>query len=454
MIETKSFYQKMLTLAVPIAIQSLITSSLQMVDSLMVGQLGVTSIAAVGVGNKITTILILILQGFGSGAAIFASQYWGRKDKENIKRILYLTVNIVTIFSLLFTVVILLFTKQFIHIFTDDQSVVESSVSFLRLISYSYLFTALTVVFSTILKSMGEVKFPLYISILAIGINSSLNYLLIFGNFGFREMGVEGAGLATLIARIIQSGLLFLLVRKSLALSLKTIKLNEVFDKILMKKYFSITIPSIINHAAWTLGDASYFWVYSQMGTNELAAVTMVDPLLFFFMALFIGMSDASQVMVGNSIGSRRNDEAFDYAKQFIKLTFGLSIVAGIGIVLITPTFLSIYKISDTVAGLAKSVLTVYAFLVIGKMLNMVNNIGVLRAGGDVKFVLYVDMVGVWVIGLPLAVAGAFWLHLPVYAVFALANSHEFLRAFIGIKRTFSKKWIRNVVAESYPRAS
>jgi putative MATE family efflux protein len=451
---TKSFYQKMLTLAVPIAIQSLITSSLQMVDSLMVGQIGVISIAAVGVGNKITSILILILQGFGSGAAIFASQYWGRKDREGIKRIFFLTVNIVTIFSLLFTVMILLFTNQVIHIFTSDEKVVEAGAGFLRIISFNYLFTALTVVFSTILKSMGEVKLPLYISILAIGMNTSINYLLIFGHFGFKEMGVEGAALATLIARITQSVLLFLLVKKTLSLSLKKLKRQDVFDRLLMKKYFTITIPSILNHAAWTLGDTSYFWVYSQMGTDELAAVTMVDPLLFFFMALFIGLSDASQVMVGNSLGANEKDQAYSYAKRFVKLTLGLSVIAGIGIVLVTPTFLSIYNISDKVAGLAKSVLMVYAFLVIGKMFNMVNNIGVLRAGGDTKFVLYLDMVGVWLIGLPLAAAGAFWMHLPVFAVFALANSHEFARALMGLKRTYSRKWIRNIVSESLARTS
>lgn len=452
--DTKSFYHKMLTLAVPIAIQSLITSSLQMVDSLMVGQLGVTSIAAVGVGNKITSILILILQGFGSGAAIFASQYWGRKDRDGIRRIFFLTVNIVTIFSLLFTAMILLFTNQVIHIFTSDERVVETSASFLRIISINYLFTALTVVFSTILKSMGEVKLPLYISILAIGMNTIINYLLIFGNFGFKEMGVEGAGLATLIARITQSILLFLLVKKALSLSFKTLKWHDVFDKVLMKNYFTITIPSILNHAAWTLGDTSYFWVYSQMGTDELAAVTMIDPLLFFFMALFIGLSDASQVMVGNSLGANLKEQAFDYAKRFVKLTLALSVIAGIGIVLVTPTFLSIYNISATVAAIAKSVLMVYAFLVIGKMVNMVNNIGVLRAGGDTKFVLYLDMAGVWLIGLPLAAAGAFLLHLPVFAVFALANSHEFARAVMGLKRTNSRKWIRKIVSDGFASTS
>jgi putative MATE family efflux protein len=440
------FMKRMLALAIPIAIQTLLTSSLHMVDSIMVGQLGVESIAAVGVGNKITTVLILVLQGFGTGAAIFASQYWGKRDTRGIRKILILTVGTVSIFSILFTAITLLFTEQMIGIFSDDPEVVALSKGFLQIMAISYLVTGLTVVFSTVLKAMGEVKLPLYISILAIIINTGLNYLLIFGNFGFAEMGVEGAAIGTLIARIIQTSLLFILIAKSLQLSVIT--RDELFDWSLMKRYFVITIPSIINHTAWTLGETSYFWVYAQMGTNQLSAVTLVDPLLFMFMALFIGLSDASMVMVGNNIGAHKEDLAFRDAKYFLLLTAVLSVFAGIGVVLLAPWFLTFYNINDEVAAFANNVLIVYAFLLLGKMLNMVNNIGILRAGGDTKFVLYVDMIGVWLIGFPLALAGAFWLSLPIWAVFALANSHEYIRVVLGIRRTFSKKWMRNVVME------
>ena len=442
----KQFYQKMFGLAIPIAIQTLLISSLNMVDSLMVGQLGVNSIAAVGVGNKITTILILVLQGFGTGAAIFSAQYWGKKDLNGIKKVLYLTFLIVTIFSLLFSLLILLFTASFIQIFTNDADVISLGTSYLRIIALSYFVTALTVLFSTILKSMGEVKRPLYVAIIAILLNTFLNYLFIFGHFGFAELGVEGAAIATLIARTIQAILLFVLIKQYLSLTIKSLNLKEMFDKTLLKRYLSVTIPSIINHALWTVGETSYFWVYAQMGTEQLAAATLIDPLLFVFMALFIGLSDASTVMVGNSIGANDEDKAVHYAKQFLMITFGLSILAVISIALMAPYYISIYNVTDIVAEQAKNILYVYAFLVIGKMLNMVNNIGVLRAGGDTKYVLYLDVIGIWIIGLPLALLGAFVWDLPIYLVFGLANSHEYVRAFFGIKRTFSRKWINNVV--------
>lgn len=293
---------------------------------------------------------------------------------------------------------------------------------------------------------MGEVKRPLYVAIIAIGLNTLLNYLFIFGKFGFAELGVEGAAIATLIARTIQALLLFVLIKQYLSLTIKSLNLKEMFDKALLKRYLSVTIPSIINHALWTVGETSYFWVYAQMGTEQLAAATLIDPLLFVFMALFIGLSDASTVMVGNSIGANDEDKAVNYAKQFLIITFGLSLLAVIGIALMAPYYISIYNVTDVVAEQAKNILYVYAFLVIGKMLNMVNNIGVLRAGGDTKYVLYLDVLGIWIIGLPLALLGAFVWDLPIYLVFGLANSHEYVRAFFGIKRTFSRKWINNVV--------
>jgi len=442
----QQFYKNMIGLAIPIAIQTLLISSLNMVDSLMVGQLGVDSIAAVGVGNKITTILILVLQGFGTGAAIFSAQFWGKKDLKGIRKILYLTSVIMTVFLLLFSVIIFIFTSSFIRIFTNDTNVIELGVRYLRIISFSYFITALTMLFSTILKSMGEVKRPLYIAIMAICLNTLLNYFLIFGHLGFPQLGIEGAAIATVIARSVQTFMLFIIIKQYLHLSFQTMKWKEAIDIPLMRRYFMVTIPSIINHALWTVGETTYFWVYAQMGTEQLAAVTLIDPLLFVFMALFIGLSDASTVMVGNCIGANDEYKAMDYAKQFLWITFGLSIISAMAVFAFSPVYISIYNVSDIVTTEAKSILIIYTFLLTGKMLNMVNNIGVLRAGGDTKYVLYLDVIGVGAVGLPLALLGAFVWELPIYLVFGLANSHEFVRAFFGIKRTVSRKWINNII--------
>ncbi|GAE32340.1 MATE family efflux transporter [Halalkalibacter hemicellulosilyticus] len=444
----KAFYKRMMALSVPITIQFLLTSFLSMVDSLMVGQLGEVSIASVGVANKITIILILITQGFASGAGIFAAQYWGRKDKVGISKILMITTTIISGFTIVASFFVVGFANQLINLFSPDQAVVELGSSYIKIIAISYFFTGITIILTVILRSMGEVKVPMYFSVFAILLNTLLNYLFIFGNGGFPELGIEGAAIATVIARVFHCVLMVLLIRQfNLFSTFRHIDMKEVFESGLIKSYFVISVPSILNHIFWTLGETSYFWVFARMGTNELAAATLIDPLIFLFMAVFIGLGDAASVMIGNSIGSERFKETYQYAKKFLWITLGLSIVASAGVLLVAPFFVSFYNISSSVAEYATSILYVYAIILPFKMLNQVNNIGILRAGGDTKFVMYLDLIGVWFVGLPLALIGAY-AGFPIYIVFGLANTQEIARILFGLKRTLSRKWMNVVVRE------
>ncbi|MCK0471237.1 MATE family efflux transporter [Halalkalibacter sp. APA_J-10(15)] len=444
----KAFYKRMMALSVPITIQFLLTSFLSMVDSLMVGQLGEVSIASVGVANKITIILILITQGFASGAGIFAAQYWGRKDKVGISKILIITTTIISGFTIVATFFVVGFANQLIYLFSPDQAVVGLGSSYIKIIAISYFFTGITIILTVILRSMGEVKLPMYFSVFAILLNTLLNYLFIFGNGGFPEMGIEGAAIATVIARTIHCVLMVLLIRQfNLFSAFRLIDMKEVFESGLVKSYFVISVPSILNHIFWTLGETSYFWVFARMGTNELAAATLIDPLIFLFMAVFIGLGDAASVMIGNGIGSERFKETYQYGKKFLLITFGLSIVASAGVLLVAPLFVSFYNVSSVVSEYAISILYVYAVILPFKMLNQVNNIGILRAGGDTKFVMYLDLIGVWLVGLPLALIGAY-AGFPIYVVFGLANIQEVVRILFGLKRTLSRKWMNVVVEE------
>ncbi|GAE24632.1 probable cation efflux pump [Halalkalibacter wakoensis JCM 9140] len=343
----------------------------------------------------------------------------------------------------------MVFPVQLIQLFSLDTQVVQLGASFITILAVSYFFTGVTILLTVILRSMGEVKRPMYISIFAIAFNTLLNYLFIFGNWGFPEMGIEGAAIATVIARTIQCVFMLILIMQfDLLGSLKGLQLTEVFDWPTVKNYFTISIPSILNHIFWTLGETSYFWVYARMGTDQLAAVTLIDPLMLLSMALFIGLGDASSVMVGNSIGAKEKDQAYDFAKRFLKITVILSIAVGLAIVSIAPIFVGFYNIPPIAADYAKSILLVYALIVPFRMLNMVNNIGVLRPGGDTRFVMYLDLLGVWLVGLPLALLGAY-LQLPIYIVFLLANTQEVARVIFGLRRTVSKKWMNDVISKN-----
>ncbi|UZH05443.1 MATE family efflux transporter [Heyndrickxia coagulans] len=444
--ENKGFYRRMLYFTVPITIQLLITSSLNMIDSIMVGRLGVDSIAAVGVSNKFTQIPTILFQGFASGATIFCAQYWGTKNKNGVSRSVLFVSVLTAFFSLFFSLLTQLFSKQILGIFSVDSDIVELGSQFLVIIGYSYVFTALSMIFAVALKTTGEVKRPTVYSVIALLLNTLLNYILIYGHLGMPALGVKGAAIATLISRIVQTGLLFSLLVKKEFITWEGVKKNlDVFHSSLSSKYVKVTMPSIINHATWTLGDTVFFWLYAQLGTDQTAAISLIDPVIFIFTCIFSGISDASAVMIGNEIGANRKEKAVDFAKKFIKITVVLSIIVGVLIIVTLSPILSLYHISPYIESLVHQVIYTYVIISVAKNLNYINNVGILRTGGDTKFVMWLDTLGVWACGLPLAGFSVFF-HLPLFAVYFFANSHEIIRAIFGVKRTLTNKWVQNIV--------
>lgn len=264
--EKRLFYKKMCAFALPITIQLMITSGLNIVDSIMVGSLGVESIAAVGISNKFTQFMVVILQGFASGATIFSAQYWGKNNRAGVKQTLILVTKIASLFSLIFAIFTLLFTPIILGIFSKDALVIAEAVPFLRIISASYLFTSLSMIFSVTLKTIGEVKRPTFYSVLTLLTNTFFNWILIFGPFGLPAYGIRGAAIATLLARIIQTLLLF-----SLFINKGILKIDPDNNQPLPKmnrQYWKITFPSIVNHLTWTMGELVFFWIYTRTGTD------------------------------------------------------------------------------------------------------------------------------------------------------------------------------------------
>ena len=442
----KNFYSKMWYFALPITVQLLITSGLNMVDSLMVGGLGVEAIASVGIANKYSQFLIFILQGFASGATIFCAQYWGRKDLTGVRRTLMLVMKFVTIFALLFSLFTIFYTKGVLSIFTKDEVVIREASTYLRIISLSYLFTGWSMIFNVTLKTMNIIHKPTIFSIITLLLNTLFNWILIYGPFGLPSYGIAGAAVATLLARLVQTLLLLDLLYENRLIGKAAPEVKPEVN--FPARYFKLTLPSIFNHFTWTMGDLTLFWIYTQVGTRATAAVSLVDPLVFIFISAYTGLSDASSVMIGQALGKGSFVKAKDYARRFLRLTLQLSAVTSILIVLFTPVLLSLYNITTEVEDLAKELLIVFAILSVFKHYNYINNVGILRVGGDTTFVMWLDTLFVWAYSIPLA----FFLQRAGVAfpiLYFAATSHDILRAIIGHRRTASGKWVRSLVSDA-----
>ena len=444
--EDKQFYKTLLHLAIPIAAQNLVSSSLNMVDTIMIGGLGEIEIAAVGQANQLFFLFSLLLFGVNSGSAIFTAQFWGKRDVKNIRRVLGIGLMTSIIAAAFFTVLALIFPKQVMSIFSSDIVVITVGSDYLRIVGWSYVITAITFTFSSILRSTEQAKIPMIFSIVALLTNTVLNYVLIFGKFGFPMLGVKGAAIATVIARVLETVLMLVFVYAKKHVPAASI--NEMMDLSMefVKNFFKTTIPVILNESLWALGMTVYAVVYGRIGTGAVAAVNISGTVEKIAMVFFFGISNAAAVMIGNRIGAGEEDKAYDYAKKLLTLGSLLAVVMGAILILSSGFILTFFNISYEVSIAAQRILWIFALFMPIKMFNLINIVGVLRSGGDTKFSLFLDVVGVWAIGIPLALFSGILLGLPVYWVVLMVAADEVFKIIFGFRRFTTRKWINNLV--------
>jgi putative MATE family efflux protein len=441
----KSFYGPLLTLALPIAMQNLITSSLNMVDTIIIGQLGETAIAAVGLANQVFFLFNLFLFGIYSGSAIFTAQFWGQKDIPNIRRVLGLSLISGFIIALIFFLAAFLMPEWILRCFSDDPQVIIEGSRYLRIISFSYLMNAVSFCYGFSLRSTGQVLLPMKVSFMAFGLNSLLNYALIYGAWGMPRLEVAGSALATLIARAVEMiVILYVVYHHHLT---PAAKLREMFHFSLafVKRFYQTTLPVIGNEALWALGTTMFAVVYAHMGTAVIAAVNISSTVEKISMVLFFGMSNAAAVMIGNQIGSGREDLALDYAKRFAVLGPCLGLLIGVSVLGMIHPVLGLYQVTPQVTETARLIIMIFALTVPIRVFNLINIVGILRSGGDTKFSLFIDTAGLWLIAVPLSfIAGLIW-NFPPYFVYLLATLDEAFKFFLGFWRLLSGKWINNL---------
>lgn len=442
----KKFLKAMLAIALPITLQNLITSSLNMVDTLMISSLGQASIAAVGLANQLFFFYFLIVFGINSGSSIFIAQFWGKDDIPNIKRILGLAVTLSSVVGVIFTIVAFFKPEFVMQIFIKEPEVVKLGSDYLRIVSLSYIITAIAFAYSVAARSIGQARMPMVVSAISFVTNTVFNYLLIFGKFGFPELGVKGAAYGTLIARIVELGFILYASYSNLGPLNATIKELTDWNKEFVNRYLKTTYPVILNEGFWALGQVMYSIAYARIGEEATAAVQIATTIQNVFMVISRGLANACTVMVGNKIGAGDEEEAYNYATQFLTMATLFGLVLGITLSLSPDLTLKLFRnLEPNLYNLSKKMLVVMGIFFFLKMFNSTLIVGVLRGGGDTTFSLVIEMGAVWLVGVPLAFIGALVFKLPVYLVVALVSLEEVTKAIIGLPRVKSKRWVKNV---------
>lgn len=440
------FYKNLCRIALPIALQNLIGASLNMVSTFMVGKLGEREIAAVGIANQHFLLFNFIILGLFGGCAAFISQFWGKRDTKNIRKVLGLGLISGISISIIFTIAALLIPERIIAIFNTDKEVIRIGSSYLKIACFSYIFVAITNNYIFSLRCVEKAAAPMIISGFALFCNGLITYTLVFGNFGFNAMGVEGAAVAIVISRAIETSILLTYIYSTG--NVLAAKFNELIgqSKEFIKKITKTVIPVIINEVCWGLGIIVYSVAYARIGTGAMASIQIGNTIQNLFIVVALGMASASVVMIGSRIGANDESTGIVYAKKFGVLSALAGVLIALLLAISVQLILPMFNISGRVYHDTSLILYIIALSVPVKTFNIVVITGILRAGGDTNYSLALEAMTMWLIGVPLAFIGVFLFNLPVYVVAALVTIEEIVKLIFALKRLTSNKWVRNLI--------
>lgn len=447
--ENKRFYKLLVSLCIPIIIQNLISTSVNIIDTVMISSLGEASVASIGVANQYFFLFNMTLSGLTGGAGLFISQFFGKNDSNNIKKVTGLNVLLGIILGLLFFIPAFIFPKFIIHFFSYDPEVVKLCIQYFSIIAFCYPLIAVSTVFSMGSRSIRNPKLGMICSAIALISNIILNYCLIFGNLGFPALGVRGAAIATVIARFIEFSLLIgyvYILKKDYVLKF-TIKNLKSIDKQFINTFFEKSTPILLNDSGWAIGTVLYSVAYAKAGTSAIAASQIATSTGNFFIMTAVCVAIGASIMLGNELGADNKEVAIDYAKKFSKIVFVVGTLFGFLLILNIPTLLKMFSVSDSLAPDIIKIFAIMGLLMGLKSFNTLLIIGILRSGGDTKYSLFLELGCMWLVSLPLtfifAIKGA-----PIYILVLLTYSEEIVKFIFGVPRALSKKWVANIVKE------
>jgi len=441
----RQFYTLFISLVIPVAMQMLINSSLIFIDTLMIGSLGDSAIAAVNLSGVPNFIVMLTLFGFQSGSAVLMSQYWGKRDMLAINRVFGVGFISCTLFAMSAALIMSVFPEQILGLMSPDAEVVSLGVTYIRIVAPTYVINAMVTIYAGSMRCMEKPKVGLYIHSSAMVLNTLLNYILIFGNFGFPALGVQGAAISTVISRSVEfmiTMIYALFVCKSFKLDFKAILRP---GKVMAQDFFKYATPVVLNEGMWGIGQSLYVIVFSHIGTSAVAAFAVASNVHRVATVLNFGVSSAASVIVGKTVGAGDNKRAYQYGKAINILAGAQGFAIGLLLLAVAPGVIGVINLSQDAKSLLLIMLSIRACLMVTSALNITNYVGVLRAGGDVRFAFVVDICTTWLISLPSAYVIGFVLRLPPQFVMLAFVFDDLSQATAGLLRFRSKKWIHNL---------
>ncbi|MEH6533416.1 MAG: MATE family efflux transporter [Photobacterium frigidiphilum] len=447
----KEFWQKTWRLAIPVSMQSMLFAILGLVDVMMVSKLGESQVAAVGVGNRIFFFNLLVIVGVSGAVGVLAAQYFGAGRMDGVRRTLLQSWVCAIVLTIPFAILFRLAPESIVSVITNDPTFVEHATTYLFVCGWSIIFTAIVVPLESALRSVGVAKMPTVVGLIAVLINAALNALLIFGLYGFPEMGVAGAALGTTISRGIQTVIL---------LAVTYWKYNDILPKVsdveaavtvkARKKYLSVALPMVIHDGGWAMGLLVYNYIIGQLGVTELAIISLLSPIEGVLISGFIGFAVAASTILGHELGAENYQRAWHQSWWFIGLSASLAMIVGATVLIFHNSIGDLLAKAGTPnLEMAVNVTLVLALGLCLKVFNMVGIGGVLRSGGDIRYSIFIDLFAQWAIGIPLAIITGIVLGWPLHWVMLAILTEEVVKVFLTTHRIKGRRWLTNLINDN-----
>ena len=442
------FYSQIVKLVIPIVIQNLLSAAVNPADVVMLNYVGQSSISAVSLAANYAGVLFMIYYGLGTGASMLSAQYWGKGDIQPIRVIQGIALRFSLLITLCFSAFAFFAPQLMMKLFTNDAELIAIGAGYLRVMSVTYLCWGVVEIYLAILRSIGRVTVSMVLNVMAFSLNIFLNAVFIFGLFGAPKLGATGVAIATALSRIIE--LIGCIV---VSLFSQDIRLNPGYmflrNRVLFQDFIRLSLPALLNDLAWSVAFSMYSVILGHMGSDAVAANSLVVVVRNFGTVLCFGTASAGGILLGNVMGEGDMERAKEYASKLMKLTVITGAIGGLLVLCATPFVLHFAKLSETAMHYLKYMLLINTYYIMGTAVNTTLIAGVFRAGGDSRFGLICDTIDMWGYAVPLGFLAAFVLKLPVLWVYFLLCTDEFVKWPWVIRHYRSQKWLKNITREN-----
>ena len=445
MIREKGFYKTFTILTLSLALQNLLTYSVNLMDNVMLGAYSETALAGSALCNQFQFLLQMLVLGAAEGVVVLGSQYWGKNDFKPIPHIIGVALRYGVGMAAVMFLAVLCFPTQVLGLLTNDTAVIAEGAKYLQIICFTYLIFTATNILTASLRAIGIVKIGYIISASTLCINIVLNYCLIYGSFGFPRLGIRGAAIATLVSRCVELLIVIWYLKykeKQLKLTLRKLVL---IDKSYYKDYRKVALPVLMNQAQWGIAQMVQTGILGHMGAAAIAANSIATIVYQIISVIAYGSTSASSVLVGKTIGEGRRDKLRQMVHTMEVLYIGIGIVTGIAIYLVRNPVLMLYNISEEAHNLALQFIMILSVTTVGTSFQLPCDNGIIRGRGDTKFSMILNLFSMWLIIVPFSALAAFVFHWPPIVVFFLLKWDQIYKIIPVTIRLHSWKWVKEV---------